>query len=49
VGEKEQGKFAEIEELLGAPVLKGVVPEMFGPTPLYAPKQQRGNKFIRKR
>jgi superfamily II DNA/RNA helicase len=49
VGEKEQGKFAEIEELLGAPVLKGVVPEMFGPTPLYAPKQQRPNKFVKKR
>jgi superfamily II DNA/RNA helicase len=49
VGEKEQGKFAEIEELLGVPVLKGVVPEMFGPTPAYAPKQQRGNKFTRKR
>jgi len=49
VGEKEQSKFAEIEELLGAPVLKGVVPEMFGPTPLYAPKQQRGKQFTRKR
>jgi hypothetical protein len=49
VGEKEQGKFAEIEELLGAPVLKGVVPELFGPTPLYAPKQQRPNKFTRRR
>jgi len=49
VGEKEQSKFAEIEELLGAPVLKGVVPEMFGPTPQYAPKQQRGNKFVKKR
>ena len=49
VGEKEQGKFAEIEELLGAPVLNGVVPEMFGPTPLYAPKQQRPNKFSKRR
>jgi superfamily II DNA/RNA helicase len=49
VGEKEQSKFAEIEELLGVPVLKGVVPEMFGPTPLYAPKQQRPNKFTRRR
>jgi superfamily II DNA/RNA helicase len=49
VGEKEQSKFAEIEELLGVPVLKGVVPEMFGPTPAYNPKQQRGNKFTRRR
>jgi len=49
VGEKEQSKFSEIEELLGVPVIKGVVPEMFGPTPLYAPKQQRGNKFTRRR
>ncbi len=38
VSEKEQSKFATIEELLGAPVLKGPVPEEFGPTPAYAPK-----------
>ena len=48
VGEKEQSKFATIEELLGAPVLKGVVPEEFGPTPAYAPKKP-GRKTFGKR
>ena len=49
VAEKEQSKFAEIEALLGAPVLKGKVPEMFGPTPNYAPKQAGAKKFTRRR
>ena len=49
VGEKEQSKFLEIETLLGAPVLKGKVPDMFGPTPNYAPKQSGGKKFVRRR
>ena len=39
VGQKEQSKFAQIEELLGAPVLKGVVPAEFGETPIYNPKK----------
>jgi len=37
VGQKEQSKFAQIEELLGAPVLKGTVPAEFGETPEYKP------------
>lgn len=34
---KEQRKFAAIERLLGKPVPKEVVPEQFGPAPIYAP------------
>jgi ATP-dependent RNA helicase RhlE len=49
VGEKEQSKFATIEALLGAPVLKGAVPEEFGPTPAYAPKQSHKKSFSRRR
>jgi superfamily II DNA/RNA helicase len=49
IGEKEQSKFATIEELLGAPVLKGVVPEEFGPTPVYAPKQGPRKTFGRRK
>jgi len=49
VSEKEQSKFATIEELLGAPVLKGLVPEEFGPTPAYAPKQAHKKSFSRRR
>jgi hypothetical protein len=49
VSEKEQSKFALIEELLGAPVLKGTVPEMFGPTPEYNPKQKKTAGFKRRR
>jgi superfamily II DNA/RNA helicase len=49
VSEKEQSKFALIEELLGAPVLKGTVPEMFGPTPEYNPKQKKSAGFKRRR
>ncbi|MBL0882295.1 MAG: DEAD/DEAH box helicase [Chitinophagaceae bacterium] len=47
VSEKEQNKFAAIESLLGEPVLKGTVPEEFGPTPVYqprTPKQGRQNR-----
>jgi superfamily II DNA/RNA helicase len=44
VSEQEQYKFLAIEELLGAPVTKGIVPPEFGETPEYAPKQRsRGN------
>jgi ATP-dependent RNA helicase RhlE len=49
VGEKEQSKFATIEELLGAPVLKGTVPSEFGPTPEYAPKKGGKKTFGRRR
>ncbi|BFG71161.1 DEAD/DEAH box helicase [Sediminibacterium sp. KACHI17] len=41
VSEKEQNKFAAIEALLGEPVLKGTVPEEFGPTPTYNPRAPR--------
>ncbi len=33
VSEREQGKFKQIEQLLGKPVTKAVVPEQFGPVP----------------
>jgi superfamily II DNA/RNA helicase len=49
IGEKEQSKFATIEELLGVPVLKGVVPEEFGPTPIYAPKQVSKKSFNKRK
>ncbi|MEY4279183.1 MAG: hypothetical protein RL377_1187 [Bacteroidota bacterium] len=49
VGEKEQSKFATIEELLGAPVLKGAVPSEFGTTPEYAPKKAGKKTFGRRR
>lgn len=38
VSEKEQSKFAQIEQLLGHPVTKAQVPEQFGPTPAYNPR-----------
>ncbi len=41
VTEREQQKFAQIEELLGKPVPKAQVPEKFGPTPAYDPKPMR--------
>lgn len=49
ISEKEQSKFSDIEELLGAPVLKGNVPEEFGPTPNYAPRQKKHGSFKRNR
>jgi len=49
VGEKEQSKFATIEELLGNPVTKGAVPAEFGPTPAYAPKVKSGKGYSRRR
>ena len=49
VTEREQQKFAQIEELLGHPVTKAQVPEQFGPTPAYNPRPSRhssgGGKF----
>jgi ATP-dependent RNA helicase RhlE len=38
ISEKEQNKFRAIEELLGAPVKKAVLPEEFGPAPEYDPR-----------
>ncbi len=41
VSEKEQNKFKTIEDLLGDPVRKAVVPEEFGATPEYTPRSKR--------
>ncbi len=49
VDEKEQGKCAVIEQLLGAPILKGTVPAEFGPTPNYNPKSIPQKGFNRRR
>ncbi len=43
VTEKEQQKFAQIEELLGHAVTKAQVPEKFGATPAYNPRGNRGS------
>jgi len=50
ISEKEQNRFAAIEELLGHPVKKGMVPAELGPTPDYRPRTRRsggggGGKF----
>ena len=42
ISEKEQNKFRMIEELLGSPVNKAVVPEQFGPAPEYNPRSRQG-------
>ena len=49
MGEKEQSKFATIEELLGAPVTKGTIPAVFGPTPAYSPKIRSNKGFNHRR
>jgi superfamily II DNA/RNA helicase len=41
VSEKEQRKFARIEEVLGKPVVKAAVPEALGPVPEYTPRSSR--------
>lgn len=41
VSEKEQRKFARIEEVLGKPVVKAEVPAALGPVPEYTPKTGR--------
>ncbi|SFD90764.1 Superfamily II DNA and RNA helicase [Chitinophaga sp. CF118] len=41
ISEKEQRKFARIEEVLGKPVTKAVLPAQLGPVPEYTPKSQR--------
>jgi ATP-dependent RNA helicase RhlE len=43
VSEKEQQKFAEIEELLGHAVTKAPVPQQFGETPAYNPRKPRAS------
>lgn len=47
VGEKEQNKFLAIEELLGKPVPKAIMPEHLGNAPLYNPRKfnKRNNRF----
>ncbi|MGN6419387.1 MAG: DEAD/DEAH box helicase [Pseudobacter sp.] len=50
ISEKEQNRFAAIEELLGHPVKKGEVPPELGPAPEYRPRTRRsggggGGKF----
>jgi len=41
INEKDQAKFATIEELLGKVVHKAVVPESFGPAPEYNPASHK--------
>jgi ATP-dependent RNA helicase RhlE len=41
ISEKEQRKFARIEEVLGKPVTKAILPPQLGPVPEYTPKSQR--------
>lgn len=42
VGEKEQGKFARIEEMLGKPVMKAPLPPTLGSAPEYRPGRGSG-------
>jgi superfamily II DNA/RNA helicase len=41
ISDREQGRFAAIERLLGHEVTKAIVPEQFGEVPAYAPKSFR--------
>jgi ATP-dependent RNA helicase RhlE len=41
ITQREQNKFASIENLLGQPVPKAQVPEQLGPTPPYQPRLRR--------
>jgi superfamily II DNA/RNA helicase len=43
ISEKDMGKFAAIEELLGKTVHKAIVPEQFGAAPVYDPKKRRSD------
>jgi len=43
ISEQEQNKFVRIEKLLGHAVTKAVVPESFGPSPEYNPRQHAGS------
>ena len=48
ISEKEQGKFRDIEELLGEPVPKAKVPAQLGEAPVYNPSaKRRGGGFRR--
>ncbi|SMO84314.1 DEAD/DEAH box helicase [Solitalea koreensis] len=55
IEEREQNKFLTIEELLGHPVPKGIVPEQLGVTPAYSPKKfkpvkrRKPNNFKKKK
>jgi superfamily II DNA/RNA helicase len=44
VNEKEQGKFAEIEKLLGSPVYKSKIPSHLGEAPVYNPRKPKSGK-----
>jgi ATP-dependent RNA helicase RhlE len=44
ISEKEQNRFAGIENLLGNPVPKSSVPQQFGAGPSYQPRSRNGNK-----
>ncbi|HSU51441.1 MAG TPA: DEAD/DEAH box helicase [Segetibacter sp.] len=52
INEKEQKKFAAIETLIGKTITKAVVPDTFGPTPIYNPNINKSptnrRKFNRK-
>jgi superfamily II DNA/RNA helicase len=47
ISQKEQNKFAGIEELLGHAVTKIQVPAELGPVPTYAPRKTRGSSSKR--
>ena len=47
INEKEQRKFAEIEELLGKPVLKSSLPPSIGEGPAYSPSSRRPERYGR--
>jgi ATP-dependent RNA helicase RhlE len=52
INEKEQIKFLDIEELLGAPVPKAKVPASLGETPAYNPRKRSGGgkkRFVKRR
>ncbi len=42
VGEKEQGRFASIERLIGKEVIKEAIPKSLGPAPGYSPRRGGG-------
>ena len=48
ISEKEQNKFAAIEQLLGKAVEKSIVPEQLGPVPLYQPRLRSNNNGNRR-
>ena len=49
ITEKEQNKFAAIEQLLGKSVIKAKVPESLGAVPNYQPRQRRPHGVSRRR